>query len=737
MLLALASSPVLAASPACSVVAKVAPVSQNVLEGDVVTLNANPSTPSGISYLWSQVSGPSVTLNNVTVVKPTFTAPAVTSAGATIVLAMKVTGCSPALSATTTTTINVGDIAPQNYPPSAAATVSPAPAFEGDVVTLDGTASADPDGDALSHSWTQIGGDPVVLSNANTAVASFTAPNTAYPGGASFSFRLTVSDGVLSATTDKIANVVWVDDPPTAALSCPASINEGATLVLDGSGSTDTDDGIASYSWIQLLGPPNIDMTGFHGDSASFTAPQLSSAQTGEVQFKLTVADVTGQISAADCTVMILDVTPPTFTGDANFSIEATGPTGAIGTFDVQAHDNVDPDSPADCLPPSGSLFALGANTVDCSADDSAGNTGYTSFTLTVVDTTPPTIDGHDDLTEEATSPAGAVVAYTAAATNDLVDGVGVAICVPASGSQFALGETTVDCSASDAAGNVATATSFKVTVSDTIAPAITPPANVVAEATGPFTVVAHGVATATDAVGPITYDDDAPASFPVGETTITWKATDGAMNSSTATSTVTVTDTTAPVIDFHADVNAIATSASGAVVTYTLPAASDLVDGNVAVTCTPVSGSAFAIGSNTVSCSATDAHNNTGTSSFKVIVSYAFNGFFRPIDNLPVINVTKAGSAVPVKFSLGGNMGLAIMAAGYPRSVAMACNGSVSDTVEETVTAGGSSLSYDATTGQYIYVWKSEKAWSGTCRQLQVMLQDGSEHLANFSFTR
>lgn len=332
-------------------------------------------------------------------------------------------------------------------------------------------------------------------------------------------------------------------------------------------------------------------------------------------------------------------------------------------------------------------------------------------------------------------------MAYTAPATNDLVDGAGVATCVPAPGSQFPLGDTTVECHASDAAANAATATSFKVTVSDTIAPAITPPANVVAEATGPFTVVSHGVATATDAVGPITYEDDAPANFPIGKTIITWKATDGAMNSSTTTSTVTVTDTTAPAIEFHADVNAIATSASGAVVTYTLPTAIDLVDGSVAVTCSPVSGSAFPIGSNTltntVTCSATDAHNNTGTSSFKVIVSYAFTGFFRPIDNLPVVNVTKAGSAVPVKFSLGGNMGLAIMAAGYPRSVAMACSGSVSDTVEETVTAGGSSLSYDATTGQYIYVWKSEKAWAGTCRQLQVKLQDGSEHLANFSFTR
>jgi hypothetical protein len=106
-------------------------------------------------------------------------------------------------------------------------------------------------------------------------------------------------------------------------------------------------------------------------------------------------------------------------------------------------------------------------------------------------------------------------------------------------------------------------------------------------------------------------------------------------------------------------------------------------------------------------------------------------------VDNLPMVNIVKAGQAIPVKFSLGGNMGLAIMAAGYPRSVQMTCAGAISDAVEETVNAGGSSLSYDPLTGQYNYVWKSDKLWAGSCRQLQVKLADGTYHYANFSFTR
>ena len=50
-------------------------------------------------------------------------------------------------------------------------------------------------------------------------------------------------------------------------------------------------------------------------------------------------------------------------------------------------------------------------------------------------------------------------------------------------------------------------------------------------------------------------------------------------------------------------------------------------------------------------------------------------------------------------------------------------------------MTAGSSSLQYDASANQYIYVWKSEKSWAGTCRQIQVKLSDGSVHTANFSF--
>ena len=102
------------------------------------------------------------------------------------------------------------------------------------------------------------------------------------------------------------------------------------------------------------------------------------------------------------------------------------------------------------------------------------------------------------------------------------------------------------------------------------------------------------------------------------------------------------------------------------------------------------------------------------------------------------VFNRVKAGSAIPMKFNLGGDQGLAIFAAGFPKSAVVSCSSaSTMDDLTETVTAGGSSLNYDALTGQYNYVWKTDKAWGGTCRKMTVKLIDGTEHAAYFSFTK
>lgn len=127
--------------------------------------------------------------------------------------------------------------------------------------------------------------------------------------------------------------------------------------------------------------------------------------------------------------------------------------------------------------------------------------------------------------------------------------------------------------------------------------------------------------------------------------------------------------------------------------------------------------------------------HTDTKVRTVEVL-PYNFTGFFSPIDNLPTFNEMKAGQGAPVKFSLGGDQGLNIFAPNSPSSVQINCDSSAPlNDLQETEAAGGSSLSYDSTTDQYKYVWKTENSWKNTCRQLTVTLKDGTIHLANFKF--
>jgi hypothetical protein len=131
----------------------------------------------------------------------------------------------------------------------------------------------------------------------------------------------------------------------------------------------------------------------------------------------------------------------------------------------------------------------------------------------------------------------------------------------------------------------------------------------------------------------------------------------------------------------------------------------------------------------------ASDVYATTFT---PVVPAFAFGGFLPPVQNLPTVNVVKAGAGIPVKFSLGGDRGLNVLAAGSPSSVQTTCDaGAPTGAVEETVTAGSSSFSYDATSDVYSYIWKTEKAWANSCRRLTLRFVDGTIQAADFQFTR
>jgi hypothetical protein len=139
-------------------------------------------------------------------------------------------------------------------------------------------------------------------------------------------------------------------------------------------------------------------------------------------------------------------------------------------------------------------------------------------------------------------------------------------------------------------------------------------------------------------------------------------------------------------------------------------------------------------VGTHTFTVDTSDVAGNTATESVTYRVAWPFQGFFDPIKPEPAINEVTAGGATPVKFSLGGDRGLSIFEAGYPRSEPVPCGLTPAQgSGSQTSPAGRSGLHFEQ--GQYVYVWATEKAWSGTCRQLQVRLIDGTEQTATFRF--
>ena len=221
-----------------------------------------------------------------------------------------------------------------------------------------------------------------------------------------------------------------------------------------------------------------------------------------------------------------------------------------------------------------------------------------------------------------------AVVMYPAPTTTGSCPTNALVTCIPPSGSTFILGTTTVSCRATNSCRQSATC-SFTITVArDTVPPVIQCPTNRLVGLCGTTstTPVTFPLPAATDnADTNVTVSCSPPSGslFPIGTTTVTCTATDDCTNRTTCPFTVTVArDTTPPSMVCPASISVTACSASGAVVNYPTPTATDNADFNVAVTCSPASGSVFPLGSTTVTCTATDDCTNRSTCIFTVTVN-------------------------------------------------------------------------------------------------------------------
>ena len=326
------------------------------------------------------------------------------------------------LTGTTAISFNVkvvGNAPPQMSVPSDMSVEATGPT--GASATFTATATDPEDGTLPTPTCTPASGSTF-------PIAQTTVTCTATDGGglsASGSFHVTVED------TTAPALVLPADQTAEATSGAGASVSftTSATDVVDGPLSVNCD----------------------HASGDTFPV--------GTTTVACSATDTAGNPTTGSFHVTVQDTTAPLLVLPLDKTAEATGAAGASVLFATAASDVVDGLMSVNCDHASGDTFPLGTTTVACSTTDTAGNPTTGSFHVTVQDTTAPTLVGMPaNLTRTTANGSGTTLTYAAPTATDAVDPAPTIGCTPASGSTIPLGTTTVTCTATDAAGNPASA---------------------------------------------------------------------------------------------------------------------------------------------------------------------------------------------------------------------------------------------------------------------------------------
>lgn len=381
--------------------------------------------------------------------------------------------------------------------------------------------------------------------------------------------------------------------------------------------------------------PSNLNVSnapGVCGANVSYAAPTSSGCGTVTCSpvsgslFSIGTTNVTCNTTAGpscNFNITVNDVQPPTPNVPTNIGASTSaGQCSAAVNYASSAVDNC-PGATIICAPASGSTFGLGTTSINCTATDASSNTSAAGFNVTINDNQVPglTVPSNINVPNDAGLCSGNV-SYPPPSATDNCPGA-IASCSPVSGTIFGVGTTPVSCTATDAANN-STNGIFSVTVTDAQAPVPVLPSNVSTTTdAGQCSALVNYTASSSDNCpgSSILCNQPSGSSFSLGITAVNCTVTDTSINTANSSFNVTVADAEVPEIAVSADINVGNDSgACSADVSYDAPTVTDNCPGATA-SCTPNSGSNFALGSNAVNCTATDAADNTADDSFNITV--------------------------------------------------------------------------------------------------------------------
>jgi Ca2+-binding RTX toxin-like protein len=256
----------------------------------------------------------------------------------------------------------------------------------------------------------------------------------------------------------------------------------------------------------------------------------------GSTTVTWTVTDTSGNISQATQVVTLVDTILPEIFAPTDIVAEAIGLSSTMVELgEATAHDIMGITSVTEH--PS-RFFVLGETTITWTAVDTSGNSASATQTVTIVDTTSPSITAPGSITIEATSSDSNIITLGNPVSSDLVDIPSISNNAP---DLFPLGETIVTWTATDTSGNSASTTQT-VTIVDTTSPELIMPEDVMIGAFSLEKQVEIGEAQANDFAGSIlTITNDAPNSFPLGDTVVTWNVSDEFGNSASSQQVISV----------------------------------------------------------------------------------------------------------------------------------------------------------------------------------------------------